>query len=99
MRFLTSIFNFSLIIVVIAFAILNSKAVTINFIIMYADISLSLVLVCAFFLGLSIGLFSSSVRYWKLNKKLKSLNHQLEHKDVEINNLRNAPVNDGYNNY
>ena len=94
MRFITIIFYLVLIIFGVSFAALNSGSVTVNFYFTQFTSAISIVLLCAFGLGMLFGLLLFSAKYLHARREVRKARHQLQMTEKELNNLRVMPLKD-----
>ncbi|MFT4580364.1 MAG: putative membrane protein [Gammaproteobacteria bacterium] len=78
----------------LAFHIKNDSPVTLDFYVRTIDIPLSWVVVVAFSLGATLGLFAMLNTYLRLQRELRRLTKKHEMATKEIANLRAIPIND-----
>ncbi|MCK5387305.1 MAG: LapA family protein [Gammaproteobacteria bacterium] len=78
----------------VAFAVLNADSVQLNYYLGSIELPLSLVLVMAMIAGALLGIFASLSLIIGSRRKATKLKHSVEVAEKEILNLRNIPIKD-----
>ena len=78
----------------VAFAVLNAESVQLNYYLGSIQLPLSLVLVMAMIIGALLGIFASLSLIIGSRRKATKLKHSVEVAEKEIVNLRNIPIKD-----
>lgn len=86
----------TLILVGVSFAVLNAASVAINFYFATLSMPISVLMILMLGIGLFMGFFTASFRYWRLKSECRRLKNQLKLTEQEIKNLRTIPVTDNY---
>ena len=76
----------------VAFAVLNADSVQLNYYLGSIELPLSLVLVMAMIAGALLGIFASLTLIIGSRRKATKLKHSVEVAEKEILNLRNIPI-------
>lgn len=94
MRIVTILFYLLLIVFGVSFAALNASTVTVNFYFTQFTTAVSIILLCAFSIGMVLGLLLFLSKYLHVKHDLKKARNQLQLMEKEINNLRVMPLKD-----
>ena len=78
----------------VAFAVLNADSIQLNYYLGSIELPLSLVLVMAMIVGALLGIFASLSIIIGSRRKATKLKHSIEVAEKEIVNLRNIPIKD-----
>ncbi len=78
----------------VAFAVLNAESVQLNYYLGSIELPLSLVLVMAMTIGAILGIFASLSLIIGSRRSATKLKHSVEVAEKEIVNLRNIPIKD-----
>lgn len=94
MRYLKTTFILLLSLIIVVFALLNSKSIQINLLIGHLELPLSLVLLIFLSLGALIGMLWTAS--WVITQRLHAheLNKKVDLLQKELDNLRSMPVKD-----
>ena len=74
---------------------LNPGKVAIDYVIGQQDISLSLLLMAMFFIGVVVGLGTMALMLWRANNRTRKMNKRLSQVQKEVENLRVVPMTGG----
>ena len=96
MRMIMMMLYLMLILVGVSFAVLNASSVAINFYFVTITMPISVLIILMLGIGLLMGFFTASFRYWRLKSECRRLKNQLKLTEQEIKNLRTIPVTDNY---
>ena len=96
MRIVMILFYLLLIMVGVSFAALNASFVVVNFYFSTMKMPISVVMMMMLGIGIVVGFFIFSLRYWRLKSDCRRLRQQLKMTEQEIKNLRTMPVKDNY---
>ncbi len=94
MRIIANLFLLILMLLAIAFALLNASPVKINYYFIEQTIPLSLLLVLTLVIGLFIGFFSGFLMFLRQKRINYQLKKRIKLADQEIENLRKIPLSD-----
>lgn len=94
MRYIKFLLILVVMVVGVAFALMNPGEVEINYYFGTRSIPLSVVVVTAIGLGAIIGIISSFGRAFKLRRENSVLKHKVRVTSEEVNNLRTIPIKD-----
>lgn len=94
MRLLRYVFFIVLLLLVLAFALLNADSVSISYYLGTSKIPLSILLVFTFGIGCIIGLLVSMNWYLRSKWQNRKLAQRLELAEKELTNLRTMPLKD-----
>lgn len=88
--------SISLVVIIlgVAFAVLNAESVQLNYYLGSIEMPLSLVLVMAMIVGALLGIFASLNLIIGSRRSATKLKHSVEVAEKEIVNLRNIPIKD-----
>lgn len=78
----------------IAFSVLNAESIQLNYYLGSVDLPLSLVLVIAMIVGALLGIFASMSLIIGSRRSANKLKRSIEVAEKEIVNLRNIPIKD-----
>ena len=96
MRMIMMMLYLVFVLVGVSFAVLNAASVVINFYFSTISMPISVLMILMLGIGLLIGFFTASFRYWRLKSECRRLKNQLKLTEQEIKNLRIMPVTDNY---
>ncbi len=96
MRMIMMMLYLVFILIGVSFSVLNAASVVINFYFATISIPVSVLIILMLGVGLLIGFFIASFRYWRLKSECRRLKNQLKLTEQEIKNLRTIPVTDNY---
>lgn len=94
MRFLMLFIYLALILFGVTFAVLNASMVEVNVYVKTLQWPMSLLLAVTLGIGMLIGFFLFTYRYWRLQLAYHKLKTQLRLTEKEIRNLRAIPLQD-----
>lgn len=96
MRMFMMMLYLVLILIGVSFSVLNAASVDINFYFKSISMPVSVLMIVMLGIGLLMGFFTASFRYWRLKSECRRLKNQLKLTEQEIKNLRTIPVIDNY---
>ena len=96
MRVINYIFILIILLCIILFAIYNSNAVKIDYILGVKEIPLALVLAISLITGAFLGFITSIIKFLKLKKENFRLKHDIKIAKKEISNLREMPLRESH---
>ncbi len=74
------------------FSLLNPSPVPFDYLLGQQDMPLSLLLILAFVLGLTLGLSAMTLLIWRAKHKARAMSTQLLHAKKELENLRTVAI-------
>lgn len=96
MRIVMTLLYLVLIVLGVSFAALNASSISINFYFSTLKLPISVFMMIMLGIGMLVGFFFYSLRYWRLKSECRRLRNQLKLTEQEIKNLRTIPVTDRY---
>lgn len=93
-RLVSLVLLISLVLVGLAFAVINAKPVELNYFLGSREVPLALTLVLTLAFGAFIGLFFSLGMVIRLKRETLRLRRQIQISEQEVVNLRNIPIKD-----
>lgn len=93
-RLVSLVLLLSLVLVGLAFAVVNSKPVELNYFLATREVPLAMTLVLTLAFGAMIGLFFSLGMVIRLKRETLRLRRQMQIAEQEVVNLRNIPIKD-----
>jgi putative membrane protein len=93
-RLVSLVLLLSLVLVGLAFAVVNSKPVELNYFLATREVPLAMTLVLTLAFGALIGLFFSLGMVVRLKRETLRLRRQMQIAEQEVLNLRNIPIKD-----
>lgn len=94
MRIVLLVFYLLLILLGVSFATLNANSVQVNFYFRTLTMPISVLMTIMLGIGLLLGFFMFTFRYWRLKAENRSIRNQLKLTEKEIKNLRAIPLQD-----
>ncbi len=94
MRVMIGVLYLFVLVVGVAFAVLNATPIQINFYIVTLTMPVSLLVASVLAIGIMIGYSLHAWRYWRLRSETRRLKNQLKVSEKEIKNLRAIPLRD-----
>ena len=95
-RLVSLVLLLSLVLVGLAFAVVNSKPVELNYFLATREVPLAMTLVLTLAFGALIGLFFSLGMVIRLKRETLRLRRQMQIAEQEVVNLRNIPIKDAH---
>jgi putative membrane protein len=96
MRIFTTLLYLLLILAGVSFAALNASSIEVNFYLSTVKLPIAVFMILMLGLGMFVGFFIYSIRYWRVKSECRRLRNQLKITEQEIKNLRTIPVTDSY---
>ena len=93
-RLVSLVLLLSLMLLGLAFAVVNSKPVELNYFLATREVPLAMTLVLTLAFGAFIGLFFSLGMVIRLKRETLRLRRQMQIAEQEVANLRNIPIKD-----
>ena len=93
-RIIGFVFLLAVALAVLAFAVRNDVPVTVDYFLSTYDMPLAVALVAAFIGGAVVGVLASLGWVWRLRRRLRALNREVETQRKEVENLRSMPLKD-----
>jgi len=93
-RLVSLVLLLALVLVGLAFAVVNSKPVELNYFLATREVPLAMTLVLTLAFGALIGLFFSLGMVIRLKRETLRLRRQMQIAEQEVVNLRNIPIQD-----
>ncbi|MBU1191290.1 MAG: LapA family protein [Gammaproteobacteria bacterium] len=93
-RLVSLVLLLALVLVGLAFAVVNSKPVELNYFLATREVPLAMTLVLTLAFGALIGLFFSLGMVIRLKRETLRLRRQMQIAEQEVVNLRNIPIKD-----
>lgn len=93
-RLVSLVLLLSLVLIGLAFAVINAKPVELNYFLATREVPLAMTLVLTLAFGALIGLFFSLGMVIRLKRETLRLRRQIQIAEQEVVNLRNIPIKD-----
>lgn len=93
-RLIVSILILLLVLVGLAFAVVNAKPVELNYFLGTREVPLAMTLVLTLVFGACVGIFFSLGMMVRLKRETLRLRRQIQLTEQEVVNLRNIPIKD-----
>lgn len=93
-RLLSFLFLLLLVLIGLAFAVVNAKPVELNYFLGVREVPLAMTLVLTLAFGALLGIFFSLGMVIRLKRETLQLRRQVQLSEQEVANLRNIPIKD-----
>ncbi len=94
MRILRLVFLLAIFVVGLAFAVINSNPVRVEYYFGGGELPLALALILAFALGALLGMIVHAGKVFRLKREISSLRRSTADRERELTNLRTLPLRD-----
>lgn len=80
--------------IVLAFVVQNVDSITVDYFFGEQEMPLAVALVAALIVGVVVGVLASLGWVWRLRRRLRAMNREVETHRKEVENLRSMPLKD-----